>query len=382
MNDIFLSAPFDGRCEAVLAFIQELAGQRQLGAVRIDQSRPQAEPIADEIRSLLRGCRLAIADVTGNNPNVLHEVGLAQALGKPLILLSQDSPSSAPFNIRHLRILQYDPDKLQLLEPQILSAIGETSTPTEDLRAMLVPASLGRPTRDSWFVVVASPLSYRRARWARGGWKKLRRTSSDYVGLRGIQQAFGSLFGSDALPDNLDPDDFDDSALEQRANLYCVASPKANRWTAKLLEAIGRAWAPALEFRADPMSRDLRNVRVSIAADGNPLSPPGWSAGDGEDRHVRDFGIVVRAPNPWHPDLMVAVMAGRSSLGTEAACTVFTDPPSLRGLREKLRASGVDIEEHRRAFWILVSMRRQIGESEEAIRDSLSVDRVEALVKR
>lgn len=383
MSDIFLSAPFDGRCDAVLSLIQELASQRELRAVRADESSMMAEPIADEIRRLLRGSRVVIADVTGNNPNVLNEVGLAQALGKPLILISQDPPSSAVFNIRHLRILRYDSADLRALERQMVTAMSEATSPTEVLRAMLVPASLGRPTNESWFVIAASPLSYRRARWTRGGYKKLRRTSSDYVGVRGILQGFGLLFGFDALPDNLDPDDCDDSVLAERANFYCIASPKANRWTASLLAEIGKRWVPRLECRADPLSGDLRNIKVSIVSDGITLSPPGWVLDDDSDRYSRDFGIVVRAPNPHHSDLMVAVMAGRSSLGTEAACTAFTDPESLQVVRQRLRALQVDIEDHRQAFWLLVSMNRRIGDSkEEAIRESLSIHRVEPLVRR
>lgn len=383
MSDVFLSAPFDGRFDGVLTLIQELAGRRQLRAVRVDEASMIAQPVAEDIRRLLRGSRLVVADLTGNNPNVLNEVGLAQALGKPLVLISQDPPTAAAFNVRHLRILRYDPSDLRTLEQQMVSAIAETTTPTEVLRAMLVPASLGRPTSESWFVVAASPLSYRRARWSRGGYKKLRRTSSDYVGLRGILQGFGLLFGFDALPDNLDPDDCDDSVLAERANLYCIASPKANRWTARLLAEIGNRWAPRLEFRADPLSGDLRNVNTSIVADGITLSPPGWLLNEEGDRYARDFGIVVRAPNPHHSDLMVAVMAGRSSLGTEAACTLFTDLRSLEVVQQRLRAVKIDIEDHRQAFWILVSMSRRIGDSkEEAIKESLTIERVEAMVRR
>ena len=44
-----------------------------------------------------------VADITGKN----HEVGLAQAYGTPLILITQDAPFEAPFNIRNLRMIEY-----------------------------------------------------------------------------------------------------------------------------------------------------------------------------------------------------------------------------------------------------------------------------------
>ncbi len=46
---------------------------------------------------------------------------------------------------------------------------------------------------------------------------------------------FGVFYGFDALPKILDSEDFRDNVLEKDMNLYCVASPKANRWTGMVL---------------------------------------------------------------------------------------------------------------------------------------------------
>lgn len=147
-----------------------------------------------------------LVDITGCKRNVLHEIGFAQALGKPLVLLTQDQPSEAAFNIRGLRMLRYEEKDLGSLERSVAVALLEATSPNETLRMMLVPSSLGRPTRESWFVIAASPLSWRRATHRHGGYHKLRRTASDYVGVRGILQAFGLLYDFDTLPDNIDPE--------------------------------------------------------------------------------------------------------------------------------------------------------------------------------
>lgn len=223
----------------------------------------------------MRESRVLIADLTGNNANVLREIGFAQALGKPLVLITQDEQTDAPFNVRSLRILRYSEKDLAALRRLISAALAEATSPNEMLRAMLVPGSLGHPTRESWYVIAASPLSWRRATHRRGGYAKLRRTASDYVGVRGILQAFGLLYGFQTLPDNIDPEHYDEPVIQEPMNLYCIASPKANRWTREILKKYQQHWAPRLEFRADPNSSDLRNVRVSIFCDGGEVSPPG-----------------------------------------------------------------------------------------------------------
>jgi len=370
MNTIFVSFPFDGQFDSVFDVIRDLASRRQLNAVRVDQKKVFANPpVADSIQRSIREARLVIADVTGSNPNVLHEVGLAQAFGKPLVLLTQEAPERAAFNIRGLTIIRYEPGNFLKHADRVDLALAEETSPSERLRAMLVPSTLGRPTGDSRFVIAASPLSYRRAQGRSGGYTRLRRTSSDYVGVRGILQGFGLLFDFDVLPDMLDPEDCNDSVLHEPMNVYCIASPKANRWTGSILQEYAERWTPRLAFRADPGSIDVRNVGLSIFCDEDALRPPGWTIDQKDDRYARDFGIIVRGPNPYDPECMAAVIAGRSSLGTEAACFAFTDPNAVKIIQERLVPLGISLEDHKAPFWVLVSMKRAIGDQrEEAIR--------------
>jgi hypothetical protein len=200
----------------------------------------------------------------------------------------------------------------------------------------------------------------------------LRRTESDYVGIRGILQTFGQLYGFETLPDQIDPEDYLDEVAQEPMNLFCIASPKANRWTRTFLDEFGKKWAPKLEFRPDPTSLNLRNVRVSLFRDDVIMQPGGWVGGEG-DRFFRDFGIIVRGPNPFDSDHMFAIMAGRSSLGTQAACAAFTDAAAAKKIEEHLRPHRIDIENHRQPFCALVSMERRNDARQEAIPESLYV---------
>lgn len=376
MADIFVSMPFDKSYFPVWKMLQDAATTKNLTIYRVDQQQV-GESLPDAIYREIKKSRIVIADVTGNNPNVFHEIGLADALGKPLILVCQNSPSKLPFNIRHLRVLVYKLDKLEGLRVSIDKALQEATSPSENLRAMLVPGSLGYPSPESRFIIAASPLSYRRAIGRSGGYAELRRTSSDHVGIRGILRGFGVLFGFDALPDIIDPEDSRDEVLEKRMNIYSIASPKANRWTGLLLGEYNKRWVPRIEFRADPSTRNLRNVRVSIFSDNVELHPPGWDFSKPGDRYYHDYGIILRAPNPHYKDQMAYIIAGRSSLGTEAASTALNEPKIIEQIRNRLSGQNIDIEDHSMPFWVMVSMKRSKGDDkEEAIRGSLNIHQV------
>jgi len=63
--------------------------------------------IMDDITKSIRRARLIIADLTGRNPNVFYEVGIAHALNKQVLLMTQ-SIEDVPFDLRHRRALVYD----------------------------------------------------------------------------------------------------------------------------------------------------------------------------------------------------------------------------------------------------------------------------------
>lgn len=75
-------------------------------AVRGDEvySKPR---IVDDIWKSIRQCRLVVAELSGRNPNVLYEVGLAQAIGKPVVFLTREE-GDVPFDLKALRYLFYD----------------------------------------------------------------------------------------------------------------------------------------------------------------------------------------------------------------------------------------------------------------------------------
>src|SRR4051795_6436107 len=63
--------------------------------------------IMDDIARSIQRARLINADLTGRNPNVFYEVGIAHALNKQVLLMTQ-SIDDVPFDLRHRRALVYE----------------------------------------------------------------------------------------------------------------------------------------------------------------------------------------------------------------------------------------------------------------------------------
>lgn len=63
-------------------------------------------PIVEEIWTHIARSRLIIADVTDKNPNVFYELGLAHAIGIPVIIVTQNK-EDVPFDVAYIRYLIY-----------------------------------------------------------------------------------------------------------------------------------------------------------------------------------------------------------------------------------------------------------------------------------
>lgn len=62
--------------------------------------------IVQQIWTGIRAAKVCVADLTGQNSNVMYELGLAHALHKPVVSLVQ-SMDDVPFDLKHLRQVVY-----------------------------------------------------------------------------------------------------------------------------------------------------------------------------------------------------------------------------------------------------------------------------------
>lgn len=97
--------PFDVGFNPVYESIQFAARNAGLRCRRADDIWENPAIIQDVV-SLIDRSRVVVCDCTGRNPNVFYETGIAHTLGREVILITQ-SPHDIPFDLRHLRYVQY-----------------------------------------------------------------------------------------------------------------------------------------------------------------------------------------------------------------------------------------------------------------------------------
>lgn len=102
----FVLMPFGKRHldRAFQAVVVPVAAELGVEATRADHG---PEEIMEGIWSRMLDARVVIADVTGENPNVMYELGIAHAVGKPILLLSAGGDDDITFDLRRYRHVFY-----------------------------------------------------------------------------------------------------------------------------------------------------------------------------------------------------------------------------------------------------------------------------------
>jgi hypothetical protein len=95
--------PFDSYYPAIFKPALEACGVTVTRADDIYTPRP----VMLDIQESILASDLVLCEMTGRNPNVFYELGLAHAAGKPTILVSTKE-EDIPFDLRQVRVIQYE----------------------------------------------------------------------------------------------------------------------------------------------------------------------------------------------------------------------------------------------------------------------------------
>ena len=118
MPNAFVIMPFDHDFEVLYTdFIRPVLEQCGFDVERADDIENHRNILRDIIEAIDRS-ELVVAELTGNNPNVLYELGLAHALKKSVIHLTQEL-DEVPFDLRSYRILEYGRDFSKIQEAKV-----------------------------------------------------------------------------------------------------------------------------------------------------------------------------------------------------------------------------------------------------------------------
>lgn len=107
-NQMSAMMPFDAGFANVYATIQAAGHAVGMVVNRADDIWLHTHIIQD-IATLISRSRIIVADCTGKNANVFYEIGIAHAIGREVILITQ-SMQDIPFDLRHLRAIPYLPN--------------------------------------------------------------------------------------------------------------------------------------------------------------------------------------------------------------------------------------------------------------------------------
>ena len=82
-----------------------------------------------ELLDALRSADVVVADVTGQRPNVIYEIGYAHGQRKPVILIGRsDSLESLPGYLMNYQVLLYEPDDFEELTYLLRSSVERLTT--------------------------------------------------------------------------------------------------------------------------------------------------------------------------------------------------------------------------------------------------------------
>lgn len=105
-NMCFTLMPFEAELKAVYGdHIRPVVESKGLSCIRADEIIGTGA-ITRDIWEKINRARFIIADLTRKNPNVFYELGIAHALGKEVILITQ-TMEDVPFDLKALRCIVY-----------------------------------------------------------------------------------------------------------------------------------------------------------------------------------------------------------------------------------------------------------------------------------
>lgn len=105
-NLISVMMPFREEFNGVYQMIKNTCESLDLTCNRADDIWKH-DIIIQDVIDLIYCSSIVVVDLTGKNPNVFYEAGIAHTLRKDVILITQND-EDVPFNLRHLRYLKYE----------------------------------------------------------------------------------------------------------------------------------------------------------------------------------------------------------------------------------------------------------------------------------
>lgn len=124
-NRCFVLMPFQNGLEFCYGSLKKALQDSGFVCNRADELIGKSAIMTNVINEIIKS-HFIIVDLTGQNPNVFYELGIAHSFkdAQNIILIAQ-SIDDVPFDVRHLRVIIYSPDNLMYLTASVLQTLEE-----------------------------------------------------------------------------------------------------------------------------------------------------------------------------------------------------------------------------------------------------------------
>jgi hypothetical protein len=120
---LFAAMPFTEGFELLFDTVLEPAALDAGVRLRRIDRQPFTGDIVTQIKRLIRSSAGMVADLSGVNPNVIYELGIAHGCGRRVIQVSSTSLKDLPFNLRNNKTIPYSPTRPKALRKQLTREI-------------------------------------------------------------------------------------------------------------------------------------------------------------------------------------------------------------------------------------------------------------------
>ena len=126
----FVVMPFRPELNYFFLYLKKYLEEKYRIRVERGDTNVLTKELMKKISDQISSASFLIADITGNNANVFFELGIAHAMSKPVIFLTQDAPKDAPVDIRQFEFIQYElgrhEDFLSKLDNAVRNVLGSS----------------------------------------------------------------------------------------------------------------------------------------------------------------------------------------------------------------------------------------------------------------
>jgi hypothetical protein len=126
----FVVTPFRPELNFFYLYLKGYLEDRYKIRVERGDSNVLTKELLRKISEQISDASFLIADITGNNPNVFFELGIAHERSKLVIFLTQDDPKDAPVDTRQFEFIKYELDKhedfLAKLDNAVRNVLGSS----------------------------------------------------------------------------------------------------------------------------------------------------------------------------------------------------------------------------------------------------------------